>query len=255
MASEFDRGPAYASWRPRGSNDWLLIYTAAGAGNIVLGGAARRLEPGEAVLFAPGAEQDYSTNPKDGRWRLLWAHFHPRPDWRAWLRWPEAAAGVGWITLPAGEVRRGFEGGLRRAANRLKRPDGVEFAVNALEESLLWARRAIRPEARLNDRIRRAMYYMAEHSARPFRLQDVATHCGLSLSRLSHLFKAQIGQTPQRYSEELRLRLAQQLLAHSSLPVAEIAAETGFMDAFYFAKRFRKFAGCTPTEYRARGFG
>lgn len=256
MASEFDRKDDYANWRPAGSGDWLLIYTVGGAGNIVLGGKSRRLAPGEAVLFAPQAAQDYATDAASGRWRLLWAHFRPRPNWRAWIRWPEAARGVGWLTLPSGEVRENFAAALARTAATLKRPhgDAVEFALNALEEALLWAQQATDESglAKLDDRIRRAMTYLAEHSAEPFRLEAVAQACGLSTSRLSHLFKEQTGQTPQRYSEELRMRLAQQLLAHSSLPVAEIAAETGFEDPFYFAKRFRRFARCSPSEYRAR---
>lgn len=256
IASEFDRGVDYTNWRPAGSGDWLLIHTCSGAGNIVLDEKPRRLEAGSAVLFAPHAAQDYSTDEATGRWRLLWAHFRPRPNWRAWIRWPEATRGVGWITLPAGEVRTSFEAALRRAVATLKRPhgDAPEFALNALEEALLWAQQATeeRGSARLDDRIRRAMNHLAEHSAKPFRLEAVARACGLSTSRLSHLFKEQTGQTPQRYSEELRMRLAQQLLAHSSLPVREIAAETGFEDPFYFAKRFRRFARCSPSEYRER---
>ncbi len=256
MASEFDRNSDYTNWRPGGSGDWLLIYTQAGVGNIVLDGKVRRLAAGEAVLFSPQAAQDYATDPAAGRWRLLWAHFRPRPNWRAWIRWPEAARGVGWITFPAGEVRTNFAAALQRTAATLKRPhgDAVEFALNALEEALLWAQQATDAtgRAKLDDRIRRAMNHLAAHSAEPFRLEVVARACGLSPSRLSHLFKEQTGQTLQRYSEELRLRLAQQLLAHSSLPVGEIAAETGFEDPFYFAKRFRRFARCSPSEYRVR---
>ena len=58
MASEFDRRSDYTNWRPQGSGDWLLLYTLAGAGNIVLEGKSRRLETGEAVLFSPHAAQD-----------------------------------------------------------------------------------------------------------------------------------------------------------------------------------------------------
>lgn len=256
MASEFDRGPDYTNWRPAGSGDWLLIHTCSGAGNIVLEGRSHRLEAGEAVLFAPRAEQDYSTDATAGRWQLLWAHFQPRPNWRAWIRWPERARGVGWLKLPAGEVRRGFVAALRRTAATLKQPhgDAGEFALNALEEALLWAQQAKDESglAGIDDRIRRAMNHLSAHSGRPFRLDEVAGSCGLSSSRLSHLFKEQTGQTPQRYSEELKMRIAQQLLAHSSLPVAEIAAQTGFEDPFYFAKRFRRFARCSPSEYRTR---
>lgn len=256
VASEFDRKSDYTNWRPGGSGDWLLIYTRKGAGNIVLDGRARRLAAGEAVLFSPQAAQDYATDADTGRWRLLWAHFRPRPNWRAWIRWPEAARGVGWIAFPPGEVRASFESALQRAVATLKRPhgDAVEFALNALEEALLWAQQATHESglAKLDERVRRAINHLAAHSAEPFRLETVAQACGLSASRLSHLFKEQTGQTLQRYSEELRMRLAQQLLAHSSLPVAQIAAETGFEDPFYFAKRFRRFAGNSPSEYRVR---
>jgi AraC family transcriptional regulator of arabinose operon len=254
MASEFDQGPGYTNWRPRGSGDWLLIHTREGAGKITLGGAARILGPGEAVLFAPGAAQDYGTDEAAGRWRLLWAHFNPRPNWRAWIRWPEAARGTGWLTLPAGEIRAGFEAALGRTVAMLRgaRGDAREFALNALEEALLWAQRAGEGSAhlRLDERVRKAMDYLAARPAEPFRLDALAKHCGLSESRLSHLFREQTGETPQVYSEELRLRLAQQLLVHSGLRVNEVAAETGFGDPFYFAKRFRKFAKCSPSQYR-----
>lgn len=256
MASEFDQGAGYTNWRPRGSGDWLLIYTTGGAGCITLNGNARTLGPGEAVLFAPGAVQDYRTEEKAGRWRLLWAHFTPRPIWRAWIRWPEAGRGVGWLALPEGEIRAGFERAMMRTVGALRAPhaDAVEFALNALEEVLLWAQRAGEghPQAKFDPRVRRAMDYLAAHPGAPFRLEALATHCGLSVSRLSHLFREETGETPQVYSEELRLRLAQQLLVHSSLRVNEVAAETGFSDPFYFAKRFRKFAKRSPSEYRAR---
>jgi AraC family transcriptional regulator of arabinose operon len=256
MASDFDQGAGYTNWRPRGSGDWLLIYTLGGAGTITCDGTPRLLGPGDAVLFSPGAAQDYRTDGNTGRWRLLWAHFNPRPNWRAWIRWPEAARGVGWLTLPAGEIREGFEAAMQRAIARQRgaQADTVEFATNALEEALLWAQRAGEHGAHSHwdERVRRAMDYLAARPAEPFRLETLAKHCGLSESRLSHLFREQTGATPQVYSEELRLRLAQQLLVHSGLRVNEVAAETGFADPFYFAKRFRKFSKCSPSAYRRR---
>jgi AraC family transcriptional regulator of arabinose operon len=256
MGSEFNQGADYINWRPRGSGDWLLIYTAEGAGRLTFNKESRVLGPGEAVLFSPGVAQDYRTEEKAGRWRLLWAHFRPRPNWRAWMRWPEAARGVGWVSLAAPETRAGFEGSMLRmvAAQRAPHGDAAEFGLNALEEALLWAQRAGEghPHAQLDPRVRRAMDYLAARPTEPFRLAALAQHCGLSESRLSHLFREQTDVTPQVYSEELRLRLAQQLLVHSSLRVNEVATEAGFTDPFYFAKRFRKFAGCSPSDYRRR---
>src|SRR5690606_2714366 len=99
LCSEFREGRSYANWRPRGSGDWLLIFTVGGSGRVAHGEHEQRLGPGDAVLFAPHAPQDYSTDPDAGFWHLRWAHFVPRPHWRAWLPWPEIFRGVGGLEL------------------------------------------------------------------------------------------------------------------------------------------------------------
>ncbi|MBC8010945.1 MAG: AraC family ligand binding domain-containing protein, partial [Burkholderiales bacterium] len=99
VCSEFREGRGYTNWRPRGSGDWLLIVTRAGAGRVRLKDRELRLDAGDAVLYAPGAVQDYATDAETGRWHLRWAHFRPRPHWLAWLMWPEIAPKVGWLRL------------------------------------------------------------------------------------------------------------------------------------------------------------
>jgi len=69
---------------------------------------------------------------------------------------------------------------------------------------------------------------------------------------MAHLFREQIGVPPRQYLEELRLQRAAQLLRSTGLPVGEIAAETGYANAFYFSSRFRKMFGKSPSEYRLK---
>jgi AraC family transcriptional regulator, arabinose operon regulatory protein len=258
VGNEFTQGPGYANWRPRGSGDWLLIYTVAGAGLIGLSNEQRHLlRPGEVILYAPTAMQDYSTDPVTGSWRLLWFHFQPRPHWRAWLQWPTLAPRVHHVAVTADEARDAVVSALRRAVVSHRRPLGfaTDLARNALEEALLWFNGAAQdadPWARVDPRVRRAMDYLAAHTADPFRLDTVARHCGLSESRLGHLFKEQLDVSPQRFSEELRIEQAKGFLAHTNLAVREIAAAIGYVDAFYFAKRFRHLTGSSPTEWRER---
>lgn len=40
------------------------------------------------------------------------------------------------------------------------------------------------------------------------------------------------------------------LLKNTSLKIQEIAQECGYEDQRYFASSFKKFYGCTPTEYK-----
>ncbi len=250
-ANEFERGRSYVNWRPKGTRDWLLIYTAEGAGCLTTTSAKGPTRPGEVVLYAPGEKQDYKTDPDAGRWHLLWAHFTAKPSWKPWLHWPVGSHGVKSLRLEKGEVQDGFVAAMRRTVHafRHRRPD---FAANAMEEALLWihvsASRGVGTHA--DARVRRAMNYLVANLRQPFQLESLARHCGLSVSRLAHLFKAETGVSPQRFFEEQRMWHAGQLLRVTGLGIAEIADEVGYGDPFYFSNRFRRYAGKSPTAFR-----
>jgi AraC family transcriptional regulator of arabinose operon len=256
MADEFRRGRSYKNWRPRGSGDWLLIYTAGGAGRITTAVGDFPTRPGECILYAPDDLQDYRTDPATGRWHLLWSHFVPKAAWHPWLRWPVNAAGVRSVALDRGEVRGSFVRAMQRAIRIVRRrpPNAEDFAANALEEALLWAHLAASRGdwMRIDPRVRKAMDYLAARVRQPFDLETVARHCGLSVSRLAHLFKAEAGASPQRFFEQQRMRQAAQLLRVTGLGIAEVAAEVGYDDPFYFSNRFRRHSGKSPTLYRRR---
>jgi len=249
--SEFDRGRSYANWRPRGTRDWLLIYTEEGAGRLASASAEGPTQPGEVTLYAPGERQDYKTDTTTGRWHLLWSHFTPRPSWKPWLGWPIGRHGVKSLYLEEGDVRDGFVAALRRMINAFRRrmPD---FTANALEEALLWTRVAASREgsSRSDPRVREAMDYLIANLQEPYQLEKLARHCGLSVSRLAHLFKASTGSSPQQYFEQQRMWHAGQLLRVTGLGIAEVAAEVGYNDPFYFSNRFRRYAGKSPSQFR-----
>ncbi len=243
VCGEFRKGRGYDNWRPQGSGDWLLIVTTGGAGRVRLRDQVIRLEAGDALLYTPAAMQDYATDEATGRWHLRWAHFQPRPHWRPWLPWPRAVGGTSRVHL-RGSAASAVQGAMQRmvTSHRVGGAARDEFALNALEEALLWIHRfnGNGHASRTDERAQRAAEYLAAHPDQPFDLGRLAAHCGLSASRLSHLFKAEIGTTPQRFSEDLRLMIARQLVTQTNLPIGAIAAEVGFEDPLYFSRRFRQ---------------
>lgn len=252
-AGEFTRGVSYTNWRPRGSGDYLLIYTAGGSGLITTGKASAATRTGEAILYAPSQMQDYRTDPAAGRWHLMWAHFLPRPSWKPWLRWPVGTHGVMALQFEEGEVLAGFAAAMERTVKIYRRawPFAPDFGANAFEEALLWAHvAATRGWIRIDPRTRKAMDYLVANMRAPFQLEAVARHCGLSVSRLAHLFKTETGTSPQRYFEQQRMWHAGQLLRMTGLGISEIAQEVGYADPFYFSNRFRRYAGKSPTAFR-----
>jgi AraC family transcriptional regulator of arabinose operon len=261
LPGEFRRGRKYTNWRPEGSGDWLLLYTLAGAGRIGLAdGTQKRLAPAEALLFEPHARQEYGTDPAAGQWHFLWVHFHARAHWRPWLRWPEAAPGIQHAAVGLPAVHQAVTAALRKvlAAARRVSPMAPDLAFNALEEALLWIHAAADSRetgTHGDDRVRRAMDYFADHLDQPFDLAAVARHCGLSPSRLGHLFKDQMNLSLQACCEDMRLQHARELLTRTRSSVKEIAFATGFSDPLYFSKRFRRSFGVSPLACRATAPG
>lgn len=256
VCGEFRQTRGYTNWRPRGTDDWLLITTLAGAGRIIAHGRELCVSEGMTVLYRPRTPHDYSTEPRAGVWALRWAHFVAKPHWQPWLMWPEFERGVGCVTLEK-DVGLRVEASFARMllAARLGGTAAVDLAMNALEEALIWTHRAVAGDGllRVDPRIQRATAFLASHPGEPFSLGAVARHSGLSLSRLSHLFKTEMGVTPRQFSEKLRLDLAAQLLVQTGLGVRHVAAQTGFADPFYFSRRFRQVMGAAPMAFRQRG--
>lgn len=256
---QFRRGPSYTNWRPRGSGDWLLIYTEAGSGQLVAAGETCATRTGDVLLYGPNDSQDYRTRPGAGRWHLLWVHFTPKATWPAWLHWPPNECGLKLIHLEKGEVRERFRAALLRMIrlSRRKLPGALDLAANALEEALLWGNVATSkgPWLDFDLRVRRAVDHLATHLREPFLLETLARHCGLSVSRLAHLFKQQVGLTPQQFLESQRMQHACKLLRLTSLNVAEVALEVGYPDAFYFTNRFRRAMGTSPSQFRRKSPG
>lgn len=253
-ADEFRMGPRYDNWRPAGTPDWLLILTVGGAGRLYGGKSDLLSRPGTVTLYQPGTAQRYYTDPDVRHWNLIWSHFHPRPHWGIWLNWPEHTKGLRVIRLEDSAVLRQVRQAMLDVIrfSRQQLPGGMDLAVNALERALLWIH-SVNDRQALDERIRRAVDLLAERMHEPLSLDRVAQACGLSVSRLAHLFREQIGLPPQQYLEELRLQRAAQLLRSTGLCIGEVAAETGYAGAFYFSSRFRKKFGQSPCQYRRDG--
>jgi len=86
-------------------------------------------------------------------------------------------------------------------------------------------------------------------------LQDIDMNKLARLSAMSrrtmfrHFVKA-TGCTPGVYLCRLRIRHASDMLAHTSLPIKEIAQRCCFCDSNYFSKQFRNVMNTSPLCYR-----
>jgi len=97
-----------------------------------------------------------------------------------------------------------------------------------------------------------AIAVMEEEVEERLRMADLAVRLGVSADKLERAFRSEVGIAPTSYYRRLRLRRAADLLAHSSLPVREVALACGFSNMSSFARAFREFEGQPPGATRRR---
>ncbi len=96
----------------------------------------------------------------------------------------------------------------------------------------------------------RAAKYIQKHFTEEIFLDNIADYCGVSPAYLSRIFSQEHGKGVLEYLTELRIRKAKELLSDTNEKIYRIAALSGYSDAVYFNKVFKKNTGMTPREYR-----
>ncbi len=72
----------------------------------------------------------------------------------------------------------------------------------------------------------------------------------MSESTLRRLFKDYTGKTLGDYLREMRMVTAARMLLLTDASISTIATESGYADANYFARVFKKVFGISPVAYR-----
>ena len=91
--------------------------------------------------------------------------------------------------------------------------------------------------------------YIHRHYADDLSLNTLADVLHMTPAYVSRLFSRESGTTYRKYLTELRVEKAKELLATSSLSIAEVCDRVGFNDYFHFIKTFKRLTGTSPGKY------
>ncbi len=103
------------------------------------------------------------------------------------------------------------------------------------------------------ERIKAVSRYIDKHYMEPMNNKTLAQMIHVSESRFIHLFKEEMGMSPLKYINTVRLHKAKHLLESGECSVMEVAALVGFSDYNHFGRMFRESFGCTPVQARRNG--
>jgi two-component system response regulator YesN len=107
-------------------------------------------------------------------------------------------------------------------------------------------------QSQKDTRLKPVMDYIQKNYKNKIALEHIAKAAHISVSRLCHLFKAQINSTVFDYLTNLRINRAKYLLLSTDMTCIEICFDSGFTNLSYFNRTFKRRAGMTPTQFRSQ---
>ena len=103
-----------------------------------------------------------------------------------------------------------------------------------------------------NDDVSRITEYLEQNFAESITSQQLSEQFGYTAAHLCRKFKKEIGLPPLTYLKIYRLERAYNLITESTLPISDIAENSGFDDPNYFTRCFTAHFGHPPSYYRKK---
>src|SRR5262249_6544416 len=88
--------------------------------------------------------------------------------------------------------------------------------------------------------------WLADHLPQELSVEELARRVGMSPRTFARLFHEEVGTTPARHVEDLRLEAARRRLETTAATLDEVAAESGFGSAETLRRAFVRRLGTTP---------
>lgn len=98
------------------------------------------------------------------------------------------------------------------------------------------------------------LFYIDHNFQHNIKLDTIAPLFGYNSAYLGKIFSKTVGENFNSYIDHKRIELSKQLLLENRLKVYEIADQVGYKNVDYFHKKFRKYVGESPAEFR-KGHG
>lgn len=96
--------------------------------------------------------------------------------------------------------------------------------------------------------VQRIQDYLRANYADTISLEQLAYIANLKPLRLLRVFRKEVGLPPHAYLVQVRVTRAKVLLS-MAVPIAQVAADTGFTDQSHLTRHFKRLVGVTPRQY------
>jgi len=155
----------------------------------------------------------------------------------------------------------GATAGFDLALSLVERDLGFTIAQEVAKTLVLYLRRpggqsqfsaVLTRRIRADSPIRALQAWVLEHLKEDLRVERLARRSAMSPRNFARVFTEEVGTSPARYVEELRLEAAKRRLENRDGSVERIAVDCGFGNAVNLRRVFQRHFGIGPREYVER---
>lgn len=94
------------------------------------------------------------------------------------------------------------------------------------------------------------LYYIDNNYHNNIKLETIAPLFGYNSAYLGKLFTKAMGENFNSYIDHRRIEHSKKLLEQRNIKVYEVSEQVGYKNVDYFHKKFKKYVGISPAEYR-----
>lgn len=253
---------------------FTLACVISGDADLRIADYILHCKTGDMVLFPPGTPRNngsrghFEENPEGRICELLWmdAQATGTDGLRCWIcrsegrkHWTGRELGSCWI--PHRFSAQLYEGLCVEAHNGRHRDLTMPLFSNLialLQDEIAdgnvldeWGRPGYSGKHGQSALIDEALAYIQGNLNLNLTINDVARHVAVSPATFTRHFKNQTGMTFQQYQTQLRLKLAEEMLVNSQIPIKLICDRIGLQYVRFWTIFHEKY-GCSPSEYRSR---
>lgn len=247
----------------------VLIYLLKGSMEIIEDGVPYTLTPG-SLFFLKSGVHHWGEKPFESGTAWYYVHFYceaatenMKPLKKDFMHCEEKSLSPEYFNcympLPKIinlEINNNFEKKLESMIHLFKSSNPLDmFKRNlAFSEILicsfdLWTEKAV--PSKKEGPVQTIIDFLEENYCSNFTSEALEKAVGLTYKYICALFKAHTGRTIKEYQLMLRIKKAKKLLCETEMSISDIAAETGFYDAFYFSKIFKRENELPPQKFRS----
>ncbi|SRR5579883_696211 len=111
---------------------------------------------------------------------------------------------------------------------------------------------ALESQVAERDSLRDLLAWAVDHLDHDLSVEAMAAKAHMSPRNFARVFRKEVGQTPARHVERLRVDAARQLLEASAAEYTAIAQRCGFGSVNSMRRSFRRVLKFVPSDYRKR---